>query len=108
VPRDEDPVEGNGPVPQLACELSRVRERAGKPSYRKMAKEARDSHGVEVSHTVLATAASGNMRQSPSWRVVKVFLDVCDVSGDAADKIARCPRFPAVGREVMKEHEPGT
>jgi hypothetical protein len=53
-----------------------------------MAKDARDSHGVEVSHTALATAASGNVHQSPSWRVVKVFLDVCDAAGDAAGKIA--------------------
>ena len=85
MPRDEDPVEGEGAVRELARELRRLREKAGKPSWRKMEKEALDSYGVKVSHTALASAASGDDRQS--WRVVKIFADVCDRSGDAAGKI---------------------
>jgi len=68
----------------LGRELRRVQERAGKSS-RRMADDARVLHGVQVSHAVLAAA----VRKPSSRRVLKAFLDVCDVSGDEADEIFR-------------------
>jgi hypothetical protein len=83
--RTENPFEGGEPVRQLARELSRLWEEAGSPSSRKMANDALALHGVKVSHTALAGVLSSE--RPPSWRVVRAFVDVCDRSGDQADKI---------------------
>jgi hypothetical protein len=69
----ERPVEGHGPVPQLARELRKIRSEAGTPGYREMAGAARFS--VET----LSAAARGT--SCPSWEVTKAFADVCDPTG---------------------------
>jgi hypothetical protein len=79
MPRDEAPVEGEGQVQHFARELRRIRERAGKPAYRKMQEAA------GVSHATLARAARG--KKCPPWGVAKAFADVCDPSGDTANEI---------------------
>jgi len=76
VPRPERPVEGHGPVPQLARELRKIRSEAGTPGYREMADAARFS--VET----LSAASRGT--SCPSWEVTKAFADVCDPTGAAA------------------------
>jgi hypothetical protein len=76
MPRPERPVEGHGPVPQLARELRKIRSEAGTPGYREMAAAARFS--VET----LSAAARGT--SCPSWDVTKAFAAACDPTGAAA------------------------
>jgi hypothetical protein len=76
MPRPERPVEGHGPVPQLARELRKIRGEAGTPGYRKMAA------AVTFSVETLSAAARGT--SCPSWEVTKAFADACDPNGAAA------------------------
>lgn len=77
--RPERPVEGSGPVPELARELRKIRDRAGTLGYREMAAAA------NYSAETLSSAARGT--GCPSWGVVKAFADACDPTGAAACRV---------------------
>lgn len=62
MPRPERPVEGSGPVPDLARELRSIRDRAGTPGYRGMQDTAR------FSRETLSAAARG--AECPTWEVI--------------------------------------
>jgi Helix-turn-helix domain len=76
MPRPEKKITGDGPVADLAHELRELRIRAGRPTYRKMAQNAR------YSASVLAAAAAGN--HCPTWQVVEAFIQACGEQYDAA------------------------
>jgi WD40 repeat protein len=65
----------DGPVARFALELRALRERAGLPSYRRMAARA------HFSHTALSEAAGGS--RLPSVEVTLAFVRACD--GDVAE-----------------------
>lgn len=56
----------DSPLAQFAADLRRVRERAGKPTYRAM------SRLVHRSQTTMSEAAGG--RTVPTWETVEAFL----------------------------------
>jgi tetratricopeptide (TPR) repeat protein len=64
-----------GPVGELATGLRQLREKAGKPSYRELARQAR------FSTTVLSEAAGG--RALPTLPVLRAFVHAC--GGDVAE-----------------------
>ncbi|WP_328744213.1 helix-turn-helix domain-containing protein [Streptomyces sp. NBC_00285] len=69
--RREKPVDPDaGPVQRLAHELRSLREKAGKPPYREMAKEA----GYSI--TAMSQAAAGD--QLPSLAVVRAYAEALD------------------------------
>ncbi|MFK4070785.1 hypothetical protein [Streptomyces sp. NPDC029674] len=75
VPRGERPLEDDGGVlTEFAADLRRLREKAGSPPYRRL---ARDAH---YSSTTLADAASG--RRLPSLPVTLAYVRAC--GGDVA------------------------
>jgi hypothetical protein len=74
--RPERPVEGHGPLPQLARELRKIRSEAGVPTYREMAA------AVTFSVETLSAAARGT--SCPSWPVTEAFANACDPTGAAA------------------------
>ncbi|HEX6522007.1 MAG TPA: hypothetical protein VF070_18675 [Streptosporangiaceae bacterium] len=74
--RPERPIDPDaGPVAELAAELRRLRDSAGRPSYRELARR------VSFSATVLSEAAGG--RSLPTLAVVKGYVRACggDVAG---------------------------
>jgi WD40 repeat protein len=74
--RPERPIDPNaGPVPEFATELRKLRERAGRPSYRELARRA------NFSVTVLSEAAGG--RCLPTLPVVRGYVRAC--GGDVAE-----------------------
>lgn len=74
--RPERPVEGGGPVTDLARALRQLREQAGNPGYRQL------SDATSYSRETLAAAARG--KECPSWDVAKAFANACDPTGRAA------------------------
>jgi hypothetical protein len=79
--RPESPVEGSGPLKDLARELRRIRSQAGNPGYRAVAASAR------YSKEALSAAARGD--ECPTWEVTKAFADACDPTGDEAAALRR-------------------
>jgi hypothetical protein len=79
VARPERPVQGNGPVADLAEELRRIRRSAGSPVYRKLADSAR------FSKETLSAAARG--AQCPTWDVARAFADACDPTGTESRRL---------------------
>ncbi|MET8983134.1 helix-turn-helix domain-containing protein [Streptomyces sp. NPDC004539] len=74
--RPEKPVDPTaGPIQRLAHELRELRERAGRPTYRRMAGQA------HVSTAALAQAASGT--RLPSLDVLRAYVRAC--GGDPAE-----------------------
>jgi hypothetical protein len=69
MPRPEIPITWDGPVADLGRALREIRDKAGRPPYRKL---AADSH---YSPTVLADAASG--RSCPTWEVTEAYARAC-------------------------------
>jgi hypothetical protein len=69
MPRPEIPITWEGPVADLARGLRQLREQAGRPPYRKLAKN------TNYSSAVLAAAAAG--RQCPTWGVAEAFIRSC-------------------------------
>jgi hypothetical protein len=67
--RPEKQIPGEGPIAQLAQELRQLRDRVGRPPYRKL---AADTH---FSASVLADAAAGY--RCPTWEVTKAFVLAC-------------------------------
>lgn len=102
MPRPERPVEGSGPVPDLARELRRIRDRAGTPGYREMADKAR------FSRETLSAAARG--AECPTWEVAKAFADACDPTGTAARRLRQMwevANKKAVRRRTAARRRPG-
>ncbi|WP_379816948.1 nSTAND1 domain-containing NTPase [Kutzneria kofuensis] len=75
MPRSERPLEENDALGRFAAELRRVREKAGKPPYRELARQA------HYSSTTLADAAGG--RRLPSLAVTLAFVEAC--GGDTVE-----------------------
>jgi hypothetical protein len=76
VPRQEKPLERDGTaLVEFAADLRKLREEAGKPSYREMARRA------HFSSTTLSDAAGG--KRLPSLAVTVAFVRAC--GGDAAE-----------------------
>ncbi|WP_327587293.1 helix-turn-helix domain-containing protein [Nonomuraea sp. NBC_00507] len=76
MPRGERPLSGeDSTLVQFAADLRRLRERAGLPSYRELARRA------HYSATTLSDAAGG--RQLPTLAVVLAYVRACD--GDVAE-----------------------
>jgi WD40 repeat protein len=70
VGRPERPIDPDGgPVAEFACELRKLREEAGRPSYRELARRA------SFSVTVLSEAAGG--RSLPTLAVVRGYVQAC-------------------------------
>ncbi len=68
--RPERPIDpGDGPIAELASELRKLRDKAGRPSYRELARRA------SFSVTVLSEAAGG--RSWPTLAVVKGYVRAC-------------------------------
>lgn len=78
--RPEIPVSGNGPVADLARELRRLRDLAGRPGYRQLAQQA------HFGSTTLAGAASGYAR--PSKAVAIAFAQACGAADEDLARIA--------------------
>ncbi len=74
--RPERPIDAAaGPVAEFAAELRKLREKAGRPSYRELARRA------SFSVTVLSDAAGG--RYLPTLSVVRGYVQAC--GGDVAE-----------------------
>ena len=72
MPRPQRPIDpSEGPIAEFAAELRGVRDRAGRPTYREMARK------VHRSQTSLSEAAGG--RIVPTWETTEAFLRACDV-----------------------------
>ncbi|MFI6499506.1 hypothetical protein [Nonomuraea typhae] len=80
MPRQERPLEaGDDALLRLAADLRKLRDEAGTPSYRELARRAHYSAGT------LSEAAGG--RKLPSLAVTLAYVKACD--GDAAEWTAR-------------------
>jgi WD40 repeat protein len=78
VPRPERTVDPSaGPVQRFATDLRKLREKAGNPAYRTLAKRC----GYSV--TSLSDAAGG--RRLPALAVVRAFVEACDGDPDEWD-----------------------
>jgi hypothetical protein len=77
--RPERPVDGTGPLVDLARALRLVREQAGNPGYREL------SAKTLYSRETLSAAARGD--ECPTWDVVKAFASACDPTGAAARRM---------------------
>jgi Helix-turn-helix domain/Protein of unknown function (DUF2690) len=76
MPRPERPLDPtDGPIADFAAMLRQQRERAGRPTYRAMARKAHRSQ------TTLSEAAGG--RTLPTWETTVAFLDACGVTDTA-------------------------
>jgi WD40 repeat protein len=76
MPRPERPLEGlDGPIAQLAEDLRKLRDKAGRPGYREMAVRA------NYSTATLSAAASG--RRLPTLEVTLAYVAAC--GGDARE-----------------------
>lgn len=73
MPRPERPLDPTeGPIAEFAARLRVERERAGRPTYRAMARRAHRSQ------TTLSEAAGG--RALPTWETTAAFLGACGVT----------------------------
>jgi hypothetical protein len=78
--RPERPLDAEaGAVPRLAAQLRQLREDAGRPSYRQLARAA------YYSHSALSQAAAG--KELPSLAVTLAFAEAC--GGDGREWIAK-------------------
>jgi hypothetical protein len=96
MPRPENPIIGDGPVADLARMLRGIRERAGAPGYRTLAKRA------NYCAATLADAAGGHSR--PTWEVAEAFARTCGANdADITElhllwlKAAQTARAEAIG-----------
>lgn len=88
MPRPERPLDlDSGPLTQFATDLRKLREAAGRPPYRALAKRA------HYSSTTLSDAAGGNT--FPSLAVTLAYVEACQ--GDRADWETR---WHAVAAEI--------
>ncbi len=70
MPRPERPIDpSGGPAQRFAADLRKLREQAGNPTYRDMAKSA------YFSKATLSAAASGH--RLPSWEVTAAYVAAC-------------------------------
>ncbi|MEU5043825.1 nSTAND1 domain-containing NTPase, partial [Streptomyces griseorubiginosus] len=89
--RRETPVDpAAGPVPRFACELRKLRQEAGGPTYRELARRA------HFSVTALSQAAAGE--QLPSLQVTLAYATAC--GGDAGEWERRWKEAEREVREV--------
>jgi WD40 repeat protein len=104
VPRSERPLESDGTVvPEFAADLRRLREKAGSPPYRELARRA------HYSSTTLSDAAGG--RRLPSLDVTLAYVRAC--GGDTEywnqqwhDAAARLAALSAVENQGVPENAP--
>jgi Helix-turn-helix domain len=98
----DDPAAGSvaGSVADFAAQLRELRDRAGHPSYRQLARLA------HYSHTALSQAAAGH--SLPSLAVTQAFVRACDGNVEEwsarwreVDKVVRSPGEP-LGRPVPR------
>ncbi|MFF4424663.1 hypothetical protein ACFY04_28470 [Streptomyces sp. NPDC001549] len=88
MPRPERPLDlDSGPLTQFAADLRKLREAAGRPPYRALAKKA------HYSSTTLSDAAGGNT--FPSLAVTLAYVDACQ-----GDRRAWETRWHAVATEI--------
>jgi WD40 repeat protein len=93
MPRPERALDpGGGPVEQFAADLRDLRESAGRPGYRELARRA------HFSVTTLSVAASG--RQLPSLEVTLAFVEAC-----GGDQEAWAQRWKAVAAELTSDND---
>jgi WD40 repeat protein len=91
--RPERPLDPEaGPVAEFAGELRKLRDKAGRPSYRELARRA------SFSVTVLSEAAGG--RSLPTLAVVKGYVQAC--GGDALEWEERWRRAAGQQREAAE------
>jgi hypothetical protein len=91
--RPERPIDPDaGPVAELASDLRKLRDKAGRPSYRELARRA------SFSVTVLSEAAGG--RALPTLAVVKGYVRAC--GGDACEWEERWRRAAGQWREAAE------
>jgi ABC-type glutathione transport system ATPase component len=91
--RPERPIDPDaGPVAEFASELRKLRDKAGRPSYRELARRA------SFSVTVLSEAAGG--RALPTLAVVKGYVRAC--GGDACEWEERWRRAAGQWREAAE------
>lgn len=70
MPRPERPLDSSdGPVQRFAADLRTLRQEAGNPTYRQLAKE------VHFSKATLSSAASGH--RLPTWDVTRAYVGAC-------------------------------
>lgn len=89
----ERAIPGHGSLAGFAAQLRELRERAGRPSYRRLAQLA------HYSHTALSQAAAGH--SLPSLAVTQAFVRAC--GGDVAEWTAR---WREVGQSAQLPGEP--
>jgi Helix-turn-helix domain len=93
--RPERPVDQHsGPIAELAAQLRRLRDSAGRPSYRELARRA------SFSTTVLSEAAGG--RTLPTLPVVKAYVRAC--GGDVGEWEERWRQLAAQLSEDRREN----
>jgi WD40 repeat protein len=97
VPRPERPLEEDDALTRFAADLRRLREKAGKPPYRELARQA------HYSSTTLADAAGG--RKLPSLTVTLAFVQAC--GGDVDEWGERWREVAAAGN-VGEAESPAT
>jgi hypothetical protein len=91
MPRGERPLGGeDSGLVQFAADLRRLRDKAGKPSYRELAR------GAHYSSTTLSDAASG--RRLPTLAVVLAYVRACN--GDVVEWEQRWRELVAEGGET--------
>ncbi|MFI6793158.1 helix-turn-helix domain-containing protein [Nonomuraea sp. NPDC050383] len=91
--RREEPIDpGAGPLAAFALDLRRLRESAGSPSYRQLARTA------HYSASALSSACSGN--SMPSWNVTRALVQAC--GGDVGQWQQR---WRQVAAELCREPE---
>ena len=79
MPRPENPITGSGPAADLARELRRLRDSAGRPGYRDL--------GIKACFgpSTLADAARGRVR--PTWPVARAFAEACGAGEADLDRV---------------------
>jgi WD40 repeat protein len=93
MPRPEQPIEGTDALAGLASGLRKLRQEAGSPPYRALARRA------HFSSTTLAEAAAG--RRLPTLAVTLAYVQAC--GGDAAEWTGRWHRV--AGEVAFEEAE---
>ncbi|GLZ28987.1 hypothetical protein Lesp02_11770 [Lentzea sp. NBRC 105346] len=97
MPRPERPIDQEeGTLPAFAADLRKLREKAGKPTYRELARTA------HYSVTVLAEAAGG--RKLPSLAVTLAYVEAC--GGDAEEWRRRWQAAAAEYSSSSDDQEP--
>ncbi|MER6251813.1 hypothetical protein ABT224_10620 [Streptomyces sp. NPDC001584] len=95
MPRPERPLgPDSGPLTRFAADLRKLREAAGRPPYRALAKKA------HYSSTTLSDAAGGNT--FPSLAVTLAYVDACQ-----GDRRAWETRWHAAATEIAASAPPG-